>query len=196
MSVAQVHTVHRANKDQGKCEHCGALLPKGSAYRWYQVGFRSHFKHRRCMLPGCTPKPSERESSLLSSVMAASENAESQLARIGADYGASPDDVVSDIQTTLAEVADAADDVVQQYRDQDEQFGGGGNTDSAERADTLEEAASELRDWQPPQDAPEGCEEHDDDWQAEGCDACQQHKEDWLLDVVAEAEAALAEVGV
>lgn len=194
MSIARVHTVLHANKDQGKCERDGTPLPKGSAYRWWTVGYRSRLKHRRCMNPRCTPRLSELESSLVSSVMAAREDAETTLSSLMVSDPGDPADMVQQVQDALAGVADAADEVAQQYRDQDEQFGGGGNTDSAERADTLEEAANTLRDWQPDSDAPDGCEEHDqfDD----ACDACGDEWANWLDSVLDGASDALSEMEV
>jgi hypothetical protein len=80
MSVAKVETVQKSQKDQGKCEHCGVALPKGSAYRYFYVGFRATYKHVRCMKPECTPKLSERESSTKADVYRAQEDFEANLA--------------------------------------------------------------------------------------------------------------------
>ena len=195
MSIARVYTVQRANKDQGKCEKDGTLLPKGSAYRWWTKGFRSRYKHVRCMKPTCTPRPSELESSLLASVYAAQEDAQPRLSALYSDVVDNADELTQALQEILEDVAAATDDVVQQYRDQDEQFGGGGNTDSAERADTLEAAAEALREWQPDGE-PDACEAHDEIGQQPGCDDCQRALESWRDDAVNSAEQALAEMEV
>jgi hypothetical protein len=131
------------------------------------------------------------ESSLVSSVYAAREDAVSALASQVVD---SADDLTQALQGILEDVATAVDDVVQQYRDQDEHFGGGGNTDSAQRADDLESAAQTLRDWEP-DGSPEACEVHGDEPQ-DDCDDCQRALEDWRDDAVAGAESALADMEV
>lgn len=191
MSQARVHTVGRAVKDQGQCEKCGDALPPGSAYRWYSVGFRSHYKHRRCMKATCTPRPSELESSLLSSVYSAQEGATDNLEGLKGD----DEYEVAKITEEVEGVAEAIDEVAQQYREQDEAFGGGGATDSAERADTLEQASSDLQGWQPSGDTdPPSCSEHDE-LDAE-CDDCRSEASTWWDDLVQEAIDAIDEVAL
>jgi hypothetical protein len=191
-----VHTVQHANKDQGKCEKDGTPLPKGSAYRWWTVGFRSRYKHVRCMKSTCTPRRSELESSLVSSVMAAQEDAEANLqALYGLDAGGG-DDVAQSARDALEDVAASIDEVVRQYRDQDEQFGGGGNTDSAQRADDLDADAQTLRDWQPDDEDPPayGCDKHPDSPAWGDCEECTELWDMWRDDLVASAEQTLADM--
>lgn len=80
MSLAQVKTVKRAQKDQGKCSKCGVPLPAGNGYRYYKPGFRSRVKIRRCLKPECTPLRSELESSRMSEVYSAQEECEKAIA--------------------------------------------------------------------------------------------------------------------
>jgi hypothetical protein len=190
MSVARVHYVKKAAKDQGKCEKCGDALPVGSAYRWYSVGFRSHYKHRRCMKHTCTPRTSELESSLLSSVYAAQEDAEGAL-------GGDPEEDTSSLSDALSSVAEAAREVAEQYRTQDESFGGGGATESAERADSLEEYADNLESWSAPEsDRPTvGCDKHGDE-QQEGCEACEYVVTEWWEDQAADARSAMEDLSL
>lgn len=189
MSQARVHTVTKAAKDQGKCEHCGAPLPKGGPYRWYSVGFRSHYKHKRCMLPKCTPTQADRESSLLAEIYTAQESASATLDSLSQSDPTAPDDFVSQVRDAVTEVADAVDSVAQQYRDQDEAFGGSGSTEAAERADTLEGASGDLQGWDPDRDEPEACDDHDA-WQ-DACDACADNWSAWVDDVVQQARDAI-----
>lgn len=190
MSLAKVQYVKSAAKDQGKCVACGDPLPKGSAYRWWTVGFRSHYKYKRCMKPSCTPARSELESSALSSVMAAQEVAEATISDIETWDMGQAGEVGDALQTALSEVADAGDEVVQQWRDAAEAFGGTG--DSADRADELEGVLSTARDWQPDSDAPDGCAVHES--LLDGCPDCASAFDVWLMDTVESAREAVSEV--
>src|SRR5512139_1085287 len=63
-----------------KCAKCGDEIAVGSPYRWFSVGFRSHYKQIRCMKSTCTPRESERESSgIRAEILAAIEDATDQL---------------------------------------------------------------------------------------------------------------------
>lgn len=150
MSIARVTTVKSARKDQGTCGKCGTPLPKGSAYRWYTVGFRSHYKHRRCMAPTCTPLASELESSKVASIYAAQESAEDAI-----NEATSGDD----IQAAIDEVIEAIREVAEEYREAavNPNTGEVFNLDSEERADTLEGSADELEGYDVELD--EGCSE-------------------------------------
>lgn len=190
MSIAKVEYVAHAAKDQGRCEKDGTLLPKGGPYRWYTVGYRSKVRHKRCMNPQCTPARSELESSLLAEVWAGQESAEAALHGLGAAPGDDPASVMDDAQQALQNLVDALDSVASMYREQDEHFGGGGSTDSAERADNLEAARDELADWQADSDSPEECEEHGDGW-VDDCDECTQAWRDWGDSVIDSAQDAI-----
>jgi hypothetical protein len=150
MSIARIHTVKAARKDQGTCDKCGTPLPAGSAYRWYTVGFRSHFKRRRCMDPACTPRASELESSLVASIYAAQEQAEDDINAAG-----TPDD----IQSAIESVVEAVREVAEQYREAavNPNTGATFNYESEERADTLDASADELEGYDI--EADEGCSE-------------------------------------
>jgi hypothetical protein len=161
MSQARVKTVQRAQKDQGTCGKCGDALPVGSPYRWFKVGFRSRFKRVRCMKPGCTPLPSEKESSNLAEAYAAQEAAYHALDAAG---------TLGDIQAVLEECASAAGDVVSQYE---------ASVEAApmledqlrSTIDALEAWQEELEGVQVPDDEDAHCDEHDEPVE-EGCDAC------------------------
>ena len=135
MSVARIHTVNKSMKP-GTCQKCKVALPKGSAYRWYKVGFRSRFKNVRCMAPDCWPKESERESSLLAGVYAAREDAEESL------VNATDVDEMKEIVSTYAE---AVREVASEY-EQAKEDGNGNvfNTTAEERQEALETAADDI----------------------------------------------------
>jgi Fe-S oxidoreductase len=197
MSVARLHTVNKARKDQGKCGKCGTPLPAGSPYRHFSVGFRSSYVQKRCMKIECTPRPSERESSKLSSVYAAMEAAEDELAGLrSADVG--EQDTVTSIVTTVAEEVRT---VADEYREADSYIGGGGSgsTVSEERADTLESAADELESFQPsadPADFTECEDAGDEDHDADTCEACGEDKARLWDELITEAETVLSEAEV
>ena len=71
MSLAKVNQIGRVRKP-GKCGKCGVEIKVGDPAVRVAVGFRG-FTQTRCPKPECFPKPSERESSLVSSVYAAQE---------------------------------------------------------------------------------------------------------------------------
>lgn len=134
MSLAKVKTVQKSRQDQGKCERCAEELPAGSAYRWFVVGFRSKYKHKRCMKAKCTPRQSERESSSLSEIYAANESWEDSVASVD-----DIDDVAAaweSVQGTYREYADNARAAADAWEH--------GNSQLEERADQAEQAADEL----------------------------------------------------
>lgn len=187
MSVARIEYVKAARKAQGKCGKCGDPIPVGAAYRHFAVGFRGS-KRVRCMKPTCTPRTSELESSLVADIYVAVEGAQDSIAAM--DTPTDPSDVesaVQDLTSTVQEVQDAIDQVAEQYRDQDEAFGGNGTTEGAERADTLE--GNDLGSWEPTTDSPDPCDDHDSP--TAGCEACQEALDAWWADVVQEANDAL-----
>lgn len=199
-----------ARKPQGKCSKCGDEILPGQRYRFWKPFFRSRTKIVRCMKPECTPKMSERESSAMASVMVAAENAQAYI--LGWENSNST--TTGDLESALDEVGEAIDDVVSQYRDAADNFGGSGP--NAEKADELEDLRSQLDvnfD-----DAPEltFCEDHDEgeaigngDNQYEsladleearqGCEKCQEANADilttWRGDQAEEARSALEGIG-
>ena len=207
MSVARLHTVLKARKDQGKCGKCGTPLPAGSAYRHFSVGFRSSYVQKRCMKVECTPRPSERESSKLSAVYSAMEGAEDELAALRSQDPGTQDDVTSIITTVAESIREVADE----YREADEMIGGGGSgaTISGERADELEEAASSLEYFSPTADPEEAdvCGEHaGEDHELEpgetieeireACDNCRELRAAVWDELITEAETELSNVAV
>lgn len=188
MSLAKIHTVTKARKDQGTCEKCHTPLPAGSAYRWFTVGFRSTFKHVRCTDYKCNPLASDLESSKIAAIYAAQEEAEDTIASAV---------LVDDMRDAIEAVRDAITEVAEEYREAStDDMGNVFNPDSEERADTLDAAAESL-DWDPDMDEPEACSIHteniitnpdaddaeddkeDDDDRSEECD-CQERYDTWL----------------
>jgi hypothetical protein len=193
MSIAKIQTVQRSRKP-GTCGKCGDELPVGSAYRHYTVGFRSHYKRVRCMKPTCTPRYSELESSRLADAYAAQETAEDSLVALRAE----PSDDATEVDTTVHEFGEALEELASEYRSADEQFGGGGMTDSAERADELDSASQDLSGFSADEfdeSAVDACETHDDP--DEECIDCQELKavalQEWWDSVLDAADAAVSE---
>lgn len=203
MSLARVNYVEKSRKDN-VCGNCRTALPKGSAYRWFTVGFRSNYKRVRCMSSACSPKQSELESSLLSEVYAAMESAEETI------NGTEPGDY-DGIRDAFNEVNEAIQSVASQYREQDEAFGGYGSTPGAERADTLESA--EVDDILTDDDFDEWCDDHSDEgnWEMiqsedpnaagvgldearEACEVCTERRSEWWANVQMEAVEAVNNV--
>jgi hypothetical protein len=152
VSIAKIQTVQRSRKEY-VCEKCRDVLPVGSQYRHYTVGFRSKYKHVRCMKDTCFPRSSELESSRLSDVYAAQENAEDQLNALA--LSSTPDD----ISAILEELASAIREVAEEYEAAAEnEYGVVFNQDSADRAEILQSAADEIENYDPESDFEE-CED-------------------------------------
>lgn len=197
MSVARVHTITSATSDNGyergerppgidpktnkrfrplrgaprpgmrKCGKCGDELPKGSTYLTFAVGFRGH-DQVRCTKKSCYPKPSERESSLVSSILSAQEDADENIAAL--EWAGDAQDIIDALYAERDMVAEAIDEVRQQYEDADEAMGGHQGS-NYERAQTLESSKDEVEQWSPDDDEPDGC-GHSAGEVNETCDDC------------------------
>jgi hypothetical protein len=119
---------NRAGKER-KCGKCGKVIQPGEHYLKWE--FRYGGAHYRCTAH--PPRPSDLTQSKLSTVYAAIEQAEDELPTLAS---------ADDIEATVQGVADVVTDVVEEYRDAAEPFGGEG--ENAERADELEGWAEEL----------------------------------------------------
>jgi hypothetical protein len=135
MSQARLSYV-KSSRKAGKCEKCGVELPPKSAYRYFYVGFRSNWKHIRCMDAACNPKMSELESSKLAQVYAAMEDAESSI-RSCTDWDG--------IKEALDDLSNSIRDTASEYEEASQTPNGDVfNTDAEERAQNLESAADEI----------------------------------------------------
>jgi hypothetical protein len=151
MSLAKVNQIKRVRKP-GKCGKCGLEIRVGDPAVRFAVGFRG-FTQTRCTKTECFPKPSERESSLVSSVYAAQEGVD--LDGVGN---------LEDLEQIRDEVAEATREVAGEYEDS-EMFDK--NYDLQERADLLNCAADDLEGWEPGEDEPT---EDDGEWNIDGTD--------------------------
>lgn len=130
MSIAKINHVQAARKTQGTCGKCQTPINIGDPYRWYKVGFRARFKHVRCTSSACMPRPSELESSRISEVYAAQEDAQDRIE--GAETVAEMNEAISDLQ-------DAIEQLAEEYRDASENEDGVVfNTTAEEYADILD----------------------------------------------------------
>jgi hypothetical protein len=186
-----------------KCGKCGDEIAVSAPYRWFSVGFRSHYKQVRCMKSTCTPRESERESSgIRSEILSAIENANDQL-----DNMIEASDS-SEIESIVQAVGEAFRSAADQYREADEAFGGGGNTENGDRADTCEleswgcsgdsEPDYESCDDEIHLDLSERSDEDDDrekiDRGDSECESCTQIRDSWLEELVSEARDAIDSV--
>lgn len=201
--AARLQSVKHARTSPGHCGKCHNAIKAGEPYRYWRQ-FRSRMKNIRCMKSECTPRPSELDTSLMSDVLAAQEDAGSAIAAVPdpdiIENGTTDADAfVDSIREAIQPVIDAIDAASEQYREQDNAFGGSGATAGAERADTLENASSTLGDWQPENDTPDACGEHDDNPESiDGfdpkCDECKESVSTWADEVRNSASSAVDEV--
>lgn len=189
-----------------KCGKCGVEIAVGTPYRYWEPYFRSSAKSVRCMKSECTPRMSELESSNLAQAYSAQEDAEANLNAMMGQPGET-----ADIHAAVSEFADSLDELASEYRQADENFGGGGSTQSGETADTLESTASDLQSFSvSDEEQEEFCERHSDEGTAaemdeswtegdnldevrEACDECNEKRQDWWNAQVDEALSVVSE---
>lgn len=174
----------------------GDFIRKGETYLFFAVGFRGSRQYR------CTkhyPRPSELDGSLMSSVLAAQEDASDALGKLATD--AEPDELISDVDSIVESVRDAVTEVVDQYRDSAEAMGGsyGAGAQMEEWADNLEAAG--VMDWRADsyEDAPEGCDDGAEDGSGhdeftEGCEKCLEAREEWARGLIEEAGSQIDDI--
>ena len=137
MSVQKLEIVKKARKDQGKCSRCGDALPAGSAYQYWYPGFRSNYKIVRCMKAECFPRPSERETSKASTILAAQEKFADNIGTL---------DSVEDIEAAVQEVADAVEEVREEYESALDSWENG-NEQLQEKVDHYESQTYDVDGW-------------------------------------------------
>lgn len=152
MSLAKINHIKHVRKP-GHCEKCGKEIKVGDPAIRFAVGFRGYTR-TRCDQIACFPKPSERESSLVSSAYAAQEDA-------NVDDAFTLEEL-EEIRTT---VADAIREVASEY-EENPMFDS--NYDLQERVDVLNAAADIVDEWEPADDQPE--EDEDGPWTIGICD--------------------------
>lgn len=181
------------------CGNCRDEILPGTPYRWYTVGFRGSPQFR-CMKSTCTPKPSQLESSQVADVMAAMEDAETEIDSL---EGADAREVEANAQDILQRVQEAIDEVADAYEEADEAMGGNQATEAYQRAETLR--GNDLGSFSLSASDPEGCgddwksndddaDEPDHDEPEDGCAECDSKVQDWLEECRDEVRSALEEV--
>lgn len=163
-------------------------IRKGDKYLSFAPGFRAPLRVRCMQHP---PRPSELDSSLMSQVLAAQEDAIANLAAI--DLSQDPDDTKQAVNDEIENVRSAVEDVVQAYNDADEAMGGH-QGQQAEWASNLTDA--KVMSWDAGDhddfDEPDDIHEPDDDGSPvgdlgphsvsegidAGCDECQGTRDD------------------
>jgi hypothetical protein len=177
MSVQKIHTIGKAQKDQGECGKCKKPLLAGEPYIWWTMGFRAKHKNKRCTANFCYPAPSERETTKVATVYAAQESFEASI-----DGMESPDEIESAVEA----VAEAAREVAEEYREAADLWENG-NSQLEELAEHYESQADEMESWENPSgEEPEKCEVHADDdtpESNEGCPECEEEAERWIEEI-------------
>lgn len=171
-------TRSRGGNKEYRCK-CGEVIKPGQKY--YTWSFRyggTHYRHVNCG----APKRSELTQSKMATVYEAVEDAELLIDTWDAMDDTPPDrDELTDYLSTVIEVAN---DVAAEYREADEQFGGAGSTESAEKADELEAFAEELQtitfDDPPEKDEFEGDEDGYNDAVSEWVSECRSTAQEAL----------------
>ena len=175
------------------CGRCGRAINPGEGYRYWS--FRYGGDRVRCMRAECTPRRSELTQSKMGEAFSALETAEEELAAARAGEIGEQSDIQQIIEAAAEEVRRVADE----YREADEQFGGGGMTDNSERADEAEEAADALEGFSPsadPADAEECSEADEEGHDSDSCEACAEERQRVWEELIDEAESVLQEVSL
>jgi uncharacterized protein YukE len=170
MSLARIYTTKKSRK-VWVCGKCHDEIPKGEKVLHFAVGFRGTDQHR-CSKPGCFPKNSELESSLVSSIYAAQE-----------DFDVSGCDSLGEIDSAVSEVSAVLDEVASEYEDSEMYEV---NEDLQERAGTIRSAQDELENWE--SNLSESEPEQED---GESDREFQNRYDDWLIDARDAAGAAV-----
>jgi len=174
MSLAKINQIGKVRKPT-ECEKCRVEIKVGDPAVKFAVGFRGRTRVR-CAKAECFPKPSERESSLVSSAYAAQEEADVDSAM-----------TLEDLEQIRDDVAEATREVASEYENS-EMFEK--NYDLQERADMLNSAADDLEGWEAPDEEPG--EDHDE-WNVNGedYDNFEDAHEAWLSDARASLQEAI-----
>lgn len=179
------------------CSRCQVEIKPGDPYLYWEPGFRSNYKVVRCMKTTCSPRPSERESSLVQEILAAQESVEDQINGLSAG-----DADESTFEALRDEVSEAFENVIQQYNDADEAMGGSQATQAYERAEELEGQKDEIDsvDFDPKptaEDIDESCDAHEEfNDECDDCNALLEEKvEQWFDDAKSALEDALSQIG-
>ena len=139
MSIARTYISKKVRKDW-TCGKCRQPIRKGIDGRLsFAVGFRG-YEQTRCLRPECKPTRSELESSAVATVYAAQDDI---------DYDSLQS--VDDLTEARDSVVEACNEVAEEYSS-NEMFDI--NEDLQERAQILEDAASELENWEPEGEEP------------------------------------------
>lgn len=125
------------NRKELTCGHCCETIPKGAGYRWTKPRYGS--RKVRCLKASCAFKASDLSSSKAAIIHDAIDDARDQILTAESQ---------DDIQSILADVAETAREVAQEYQDASDAWAGGnGHPDFQERADQCESFADELEGW-------------------------------------------------
>ena len=138
--MPRVHTKTAAPaKSERICTECHLPIEPGQTYHSWSFRFGGKYvMHAECGYP----RRSQLTQSKMGSLYDAIEDAEQQLKQWDGDD-------LETVKSIIEGVADAAGEVRDEYRDADEQFGGYGSTQSAERADELDYWVGDLESFYP-----------------------------------------------
>lgn len=135
--MPRVYTKTKSSRGaERRCSRCGQPIKPGETY--YEWAFRYGGTRRNCFRH--RPRQSELTQSAMGDIYSAVENAQDQMPNAT---------TYDEIKELVESVATAVQEVVDQYREADEAFGGHGATESAQRADELEGWQQDLESWEP-----------------------------------------------
>lgn len=143
----------RAARTPRRCISCGHEVQPGESYK------RAEPRYGPVLIwcHSCSPRPSQMTSSKLSAVYAAQEDFASEIGSL---------DNATDIEAALATVAEAAEEVAQEYQDSIDAMPeslqeGPTGEEMREKIDALEEYAQDLQAWSSDDDDPREDDEED-----------------------------------
>jgi len=159
VSVARIKSVKKARKDQGECGDCGKQIRAGQPYKWWTVGFRSRYKHKRC--DECiTPMPSARESNpKVAAILAVEETFDTTSAKCREDLVSVLEDAASGIRDAGEQWTESADEMEQGFGHETEQ-----SNEQREKGEAAEGWAEAIENAVHELDEEKGEDESDDEY--------------------------------
>ena len=179
MSQARIYTTKKVRKDW-TCGKCGAQIRKGIDGRLsFAVGFRG-YEQTRCLKLECRPSRSQLRAS------AAARASDAQDSVDPSSLGS-----LEEIEEALGSIADACDEVADEY-ESNEMYEI--NYDLQERAETIRSAGDELRDWSFDEEEPVEEDFMDEDDEEYDPEAFETAHDEWLENVREAAQSAVDEM--
>lgn len=157
--MARVTHVTRA-RGAYTCEKCGTAIPKGSPYIHATPGFRGR-KKIRCTDPKCSFRTSDLCTSNMQTAYLAQEAFEDSIGECL---------TLDDVKQCLQDYADGLNECAEMYEEASSNWAGGSNEEWDEKVSMLQDAASELEnfDWDPEEGDTVEADDEDEDEEGDG----------------------------